>query len=130
LKDPTVTVCRILAEAYVGDDHQVGNQVFDGPHRTLHRAGGAVGLASLFVLGFGNPVEQHGADAQLNDRANLVHQAVDGKTVDVRHPGDRFGFPHAWHDDERIDQAIDGKTCLAYETAHVFAFSQPAHAVG
>ncbi len=127
--DATVAVGGVLAEADVGDDHQIGSQVLDGPDGPLHRSRRAVRLAPLLVLGLGDAEDQDSRDPEIHHLANFVHQPVHRKAEDSRKRRDLFHLSHAGNDEDRIDQIVHGQGRLPDHAPQGFSAPQPAHAV-
>src|SRR5213593_1293340 len=63
LDDAAVTVTRVLAEAHVGDDQEVGHDVLHGADRLLDDAVLGVRLGAARVLLRRHPEEEHRGDA-------------------------------------------------------------------
>ena len=84
LHHAAVAVARVLAEAHVGDDEQVGHGVLHRAHRLLHDAVLGVGLGAARVLLLRDAEQQHGRDAHAGGVLALLDELVDREAVLAR----------------------------------------------
>ena len=80
-----VAVVGVLAQADVGDHHQVGHRLLDRPHRLRHDAVVAIRLRAGGVLLLGNAEQDHRRNAEVAHRPALLDGAVDRQLRDARH---------------------------------------------
>ena len=74
-----VAVRRVLAEAGVDGQHQLGDGLLDRAQRALHDALRVPRLAADLVLLLGQAEQDHRRDAELRDLFGLAHHLVDGE---------------------------------------------------
>ena len=125
-----VAVVGVLAQADVGDHHQVGQRLLDRAHRARHDAVVAVRLRAGRVLLLRNAEQDHRRDAEIAHRAALLHRLVDRQLRDARHRADRLRHPRARHDEQRQDELVDAQPRLAHHAAQRLVAPQPARSIG
>ena len=79
-----MTVRRVLAQADVGQQQQLGKARPQLAQRLLHDAVVDPRAGALVVLLLGDPEEDHGADAEPHELLDLAHELVDGEAADAR----------------------------------------------
>ena len=129
LHHAAVAVVHVLAEADVGDDHEVGELVLDGAHGHLHDALGVVGAGRRRVLVRGDAEQQDRRDAELDDLAHLAEQVADGELEAPGHRGDGVLDVLAGDHEERVDEIVDRERGLAEHVADGRRATQAPHAV-
>ncbi len=121
-------VAGVLAQAGVGDQHQVGRRATDGAQRLLHDPVVRPRLGAELVLLSGQPEQQQGGHARVGHRARLVGDAVDRPVVDAGHRRDLLAYVDAGHHEQRIDQLVDAQPRLADHASHAARAAQAARA--
>jgi hypothetical protein len=123
-----VAVARVLAQAQVRDDQDVGVGVLDRPRGELDRALVVPGARALLVLVRGDAEEQDGRDAQRRGLARLGDGARDRQPVDAGHGSDRGPSFEPLLDEERKHEVARVQTRLAHEVAQHRRGAQAAQA--
>ena len=114
LDHAAVAVTRVLAEAHVGDDEQVGDRLLDGANRLLDDPVLRVGFAPPRVLLLGQPEQEHGGNAQTRHVLALPHELVDGEPELARHRRDGFAHAPAVDDEQGVHQLVGAKRRLTH----------------
>src|SRR5438067_2463645 len=133
LDHAAVAVARVLAQADVGDHEQVGHRVLHRADGLLHDAVVRVRLGTAGVFPGRDPEEQHAGDPHAGGILALLDQLVHGEAVLTRHRHDGLAYAAAVHDEQRIDEVVDGQGRLAHELAEqrlLAKATRPEHAVG
>ncbi len=124
-----VAVRRVLAQAQVGDDEQVGVGGLDRARGELDDALVVPRAGALLVLVGGQAEEQHAGDAERGGDARLLDGAVDREVVDAGQRGDRAAALAAAGDDEHGgDQVRDRQLGLAHQPAQDAGLAQAPEA--
>jgi hypothetical protein len=76
---------RVLTEADVRDNEQVGISGLQLPRRALHDPLGRIRARADSILLVWQSEEEHRGDIQLSDCTNLLDHAVNGKLRHARH---------------------------------------------
>ena len=108
-----MAVARVLAEAHVGDDEEVGNRVLHGADRLLDDAVLGVRLAAAGVLFCGQAEEEHGGDAHGRRVLALLQQLIHREAALPRHGADGLAHSAAMGHEERVDEIIHLEVGLA-----------------
>ena len=124
-----MTMIGVLAEAEIGDSHHRGHRIAQRPHGPLHDSIVAPARTPHRILPVRNPEEDHPPDPEVGDLSNLLHEHVDGVLIDPRHRGDRAPNPFASHDEERLDQIVDGDRRLGHEPTEGSTAAQSTQSV-
>ena len=98
-----MAVAGVLAQADVGDHHQVGHFALHGTHGELHDAVVGVGARAQLVFRFRDAKEEYRRQAELAHLAALFDQLVHREVEDARHGRDFLAHAFARLDEERID---------------------------
>src|SRR3989441_1143875 len=133
LDHAAVAVARVLAQAHVGDDEEVGHRVLHGAHRLLDDAVVGVRLRAARVLLRRDAEEKHAGDAHAGGVLALLDQLVHREAVLTRHRRDRLAHAAPVHDEQRVDEVVDRQRRLAHELAEQRLLAQPTraeHALG
>ncbi len=101
---PAVPVARVLAQAEVGDDDQLGMRVLDGAGGELDDALVVPGSRALLVLARRQPEQQDGGKPELLRLAGFGYGVGDRQVVDAWHRGDRLPAVDPVGDEQRIDE--------------------------
>jgi hypothetical protein len=104
--DAAVPVVRVLAEADVGDDEELGQLALDGADRGLHWRFGIVGVRSDVVLVLGNAEEQDAVDAVGLRRCGFFDRFIDRQVADARHRGHFAADALALADEQRQHEHV------------------------
>ena len=126
--DAAVAVARVLAQAHVGHDEQVGVGLLDRADRELDDALVVVGARALLVLVVGDAEQQHGRDAEGGGGARLLDGVGDREALDAGHRGDGLAAVGAVDDEQRVDEIARLERGLAHEVAQDAGLAQPAQA--
>ena len=118
-------VIGILAEADIGNDHQVGEPFLDRAHRFLNDAVLGVGTRSQGVLLVGEPEQDDGWNMHIGGGLHRVDQVIEGLLIVSRHRGDRVADVFALHREEGQDEIAGRQFGFADHAAQGFI---PAHA--
>ena len=113
-----VTVRRVLAETDVADDHELRHSLLDGGLGTLHGARHVPGGAAVCVLVLRQAEDLDGGDAERGELLRELDGVVDGEMVAAGHARDLLADVRARHDEDRIDEVLDGERRLLYHRAH------------
>ena len=128
LDDATVTVRRVLAEADVGDEDELGHPLTECAERALHDPVVLPRARSLLVLGLRDAEQQHRLDTECVCFLGLVAQEVDRALHDRIQTLERILDPFARADEERVDEVSDIQPCLAHELAESAGSTEPSKA--
>ncbi len=125
-----VPVARVLAHADVGDDVEVGIVRLDGADRLLHDAVLGIRPAAGFVLGLGQPEQDHRGDAERLELVDLGRQADRARSGTRRASmltSSRSALP-GLHE-ERVDEVARPQRVLAHHRTDALVGAKPARPV-
>ena len=122
-----VAVRGVLAEAHVGQEHELRIRPAQSPQRTLDDPVLVPGAGAVLVLLLGDPEEQKGAHAEPRRLLGLGDEILDRVPAHGGQVGVRLGRRP---DEEREDEVLEIQACLAHERAQPVAAAQPAQARG
>ncbi len=123
---PAMPVAHVLAQADVGDDHQLRQFPLQQPNGLLDDAVGCVRFRSPGVLALGNAEEQHRRHAGFPGRARLRQQLVRRKLEHPGHGPHRHPLLAAGADKQRQDQLLRAQPRLGHQLPQRRGATQPA----
>ena len=110
-----MAVRRVLAEADVREEDEVGRPLRERPERLLHDAVLVPGAGGGLVLLLRDPEEKDGADAEAEELLCLVGEPVDGALRNTGKPFERLVDTGARAGKQGIDEVAEVESRLADE---------------
>jgi hypothetical protein len=123
-------VARVLAQADVGDDQQVGVRGLESAYRQLDDTVVVPGARTLLVLLGRDAEQQHRRDAEGQGLAGLLDDRRERVAVDAGHRVDRPAAVQALLHEQREDEVAGVEARLADEVAQHGRAAEAAHARG
>ena len=114
-EQPAVAVVRVLAEADVGHDDELGRRLLERADRLLDDAVLGEALEPERVLRARDPEQEHGLDPEGAERPCFAHDPVHRQLVDPGHRVDRFANAVTRDDEERVHEVVGRECRLAHE---------------
>ncbi len=108
----TVSVRRVLAQADVRHQHELGEARAQRTQRALHDPVVLPRTRRLLVLLLGDAEEHHGLDTPAHELLGLPEQVVDAES---RHARQRLVAQRIGGDEERHDERLEVEARLAHE---------------
>ena len=120
-----MAVARVLAEADVGDEHELRVRGVERAERALDDAVVVPRAGRLLVLLLRDAEKQKGLDAERDELTGLAHELVDGELRDRVEPldGPHDALPRAR--EERHDEVVEVEPRLAHERPQRVGAPQP-----
>jgi hypothetical protein len=126
VEDAAVAVRGVLAEAHVGDHHQVGHLALERAHGGLHRRLRIGGERAARVLCRRQPEQQHAGHALRLGGRRLLDRLVHRQLVDAGHRPHLAAHAVAFADEQGIDERVGGEVRFAHQPANRAGAAQPA----
>ena len=126
--EAAVPVRRVLAEADVGDHHQVRMRLLQRAHRHLHDALVVVGARAGLVLRRRDAEQDHGADAGGLDLGRLGDELADREALDAGHRLHGLADVLAGDHEQRLHEVARRQLGLAHEVTKRARAAQAPHA--
>src|SRR3954454_14448723 len=116
-------VRRVLAEADVRQQEQLGEAPAQLAQRALDDAGVRPRARALLVLVFRNPEQDHRLDAEADELLGLTHDVLDGEAAERRQ---KLIAARVRADEERHDELVQVEMCLSDQIAQRRSSAQSA----
>jgi len=124
-----MTVVGVLAQADVGDHHQIGHLVFDGFYSSLHDAVFGIGLRAQSILALWDTEQNDGWYAKFAGLFGRFDDVIDRQLRMTRHGGDRIFHIFAVDGKQRQDQVVYMQSGLADHAADGFISAHSSRSI-